>query len=254
MSPLGKIFLYVALAGAVVALIPGYLLITNYDSQTTTLQQTQATLGTQQAKVQAALKETTAAKAAETDAESKLTEANTKVDTLTSQVADAEKKASDAAAAVQSAQDDTKKAQAQLDAMNAALKGQKPEDVEAQIDKLTAQVAADNAQEKILQDQLQAANKDVADLKDAVKREAHSPATMPPGISGKVTFVNPVWSFVVLNVGLSNGVVPNGELIIYRGRDFVAKVKVTSAEDNTAVADILPGAKADIQVGDDVLN
>jgi hypothetical protein len=77
---------------------------------------------------------------------------------------------------------------------------------------------------------------------------------MPPGISGKVTFVNTTWNFVVLNVGLSNGVVPNGELIVYRGRDFLGKVKVTSAEDNTAVADILPGAKADIQVGDDVLN
>jgi hypothetical protein len=252
MSPLGKIFLYVALAGAVVALIPGYLLITGYDSQATTLQQTQATLSTQQAKVQAALKETTEAKAAETDAESKLTEANTKADTLTSQLADAEKKASDATAAVQSAQDDTKKAQAQLDQMNAALKGQKPEDVEAQLDKLTAQVAADNDQQKILQDQLQAANKSVADLKDEINK-SHT-GTMPPGISGKVTFVNPVWSFVVLNVGLSNGVVPNGELIIYRGRDFIGKVKVTSAEDNTAVADILPGAKADIQVGDDVLN
>jgi hypothetical protein len=80
------------------------------------------------------------------------------------------------------------------------------------------------------------------------------PNSMPPGISGKITFVNRAWNFVVLNVGLSNGVVPNGELIVYRGRNFLGKIKVTSAEDSTAVADILPDAKADIQVGDDVLN
>jgi cell shape-determining protein MreC len=121
-----------------------------------------------------------------------------------------------------------------------------------QIDKLNSQVAADNAEQKILQDQLQAANKQVDDLKTAIN--SAKTGTMPPGISGKVTFVNTTWNFVVLNVGLSNGVVPNGELIVYRGRNFLGKVKVTSAEDNTAVADILPGAKADIQVGDDVLN
>ena len=91
----------------------------------------------------------------------------------------------------------------------------------------------------------------MADLKAAINK---GPAGMPPGISGKVTFVNRAWNFVVLNVGLANGVVPNGELIVYRGRDFLGKIKVTSAESNSAVGDILPNAKADIQVGDDVLN
>jgi cell shape-determining protein MreC len=99
---------------------------------------------------------------------------------------------------------------------------------------------------------LQASQKQIADLQDAINRK--TTGNMPPGISGKVTFVNRAWNFVVLNVGLSNGVVPNGELIVYRGRDFLGKVKVTSAEQNTSVADILPDAKADIQIGDDVLN
>ena len=50
----------------------------------------------------------------------------------------------------------------------------------------------------------------------------------------------------MLNVGLSNGVVPNGELIVYReARNFLGKVKVTSAEDDAdSVADILPGRKS----------
>lgn len=77
---------------------------------------------------------------------------------------------------------------------------------------------------------------------------------MPPGISGKVTFVNRAWNFVVLNVGLSNGLIPKGELIVYRGDRFLGKVKVTSVEENTAVADIESDAKGDIQAGDSVLN
>ena len=103
-----------------------------------------------------------------------------------------------------------------------------------------------------MQDQLQAAVKQAEDYKAEINKA--TVGTIPPGVTGKVTFVNRTWNFVVLNVGLSNGVVPNGELVVYRGRDFLGKVKVTSAEDNTAVADILPGAKADIQVGDDVIN
>ena len=77
---------------------------------------------------------------------------------------------------------------------------------------------------------------------------------MPPGISGRVTYVNRAWNFVVLDVGLSNGVVPNGELIVYRGNDFLGKVKVTKADPNDSVADILPSSKGDIQIGDYVLN
>ena len=253
MSQLGKIFLIVALVGAVAALIAGYFVINGYDTTTTNLQQAQASIGTEKQKTKKAVDEATTAKAAETDAETKLTEAQTKLDGLNTQLADAEKKATDLQTAVQTSKDASDKAQAELTRISSVLQGKTPEDTMSSIDKLTAQVAADNAEQKILQDQLQAANKSVADLKVEINKSKNG-GEMPPGISGKVTFVNSTWNFVVLNVGLSNGVVPNGELIVYRGRDFLGKVKVTSAEDNTAVADILPGAKADIQVGDDVLN
>ena len=75
-----------------------------------------------------------------------------------------------------------------------------------------------------------------------------------PGVSGKVTFVDNTWNFVVLDVGLANGVVPNGELIVYRGRSFLGKVKVTKVDPNDAVAEILPDTKGVIQIGDSVLN
>ena len=111
---------------------------------------------------------------------------------------------------------------------------------------------AAQAEQKIIQDQLQASEQKVADLTDAINRvNDHSKM---PGISGKVTFVDHAWNFVILNVGLSAGVVPNGELIVYRGRDFLGKIRVTKVDPNDAVAEILPDVKGDIQVGDSVLN
>jgi multidrug efflux pump subunit AcrA (membrane-fusion protein) len=252
MSPLGKILLYIALVGAAVAIVFGYFDITAYDAQTAVLTQTKADVQSQMAKTKKVQAEADAATAAQAQAETELAEQKSKVDDLNSKLADAESKQTTLQAAVQTATDTATKAQAELTRIAGVLKNEAPEEVMAKIDKLNQQVAADNAEQKILQDQLQAASKQVADLKTEIN--ASKVGSMPPGISGKVTFVNTTWNFVVLNVGLSNGVVPNGELVVYRGKDFLGKVKVTSAEDNTAVADIIPGSKADIQVGDDVLN
>ena len=252
MSQIGKILLYVALVGGLVAVVFGYLIVTKRDADAAMLTQTRADVAAQRQVAAKAKQDAAAAQAQVQETQTQLTETQSKVTDLTSQLTAAQQKQTDLQAAVQQSADATKKAQDELTRVSGVLKGQAPEDVMGQIDKLNSQVAADNAEQKILQDQLQAANKQVADLKDAINRS--KTASMPPGISGKVTFVNSTWNFVVLNVGLSNGVVPNGELIVYRGSSFLGKVKVTSAEDNTAVADILPGAKADIQVGDAVIN
>jgi hypothetical protein len=75
-----------------------------------------------------------------------------------------------------------------------------------------------------------------------------------PGVSGKVTFVDNAWNFVILDVGLANGVVPNGELIVYRNNAFLGKVRVTKVDPNDSVAEILPDVKGSIQIGDKVLN
>jgi hypothetical protein len=252
MSQLGKFFLYIALVGAVVAVIFGYFDITAYDAQTVVLIQTKADVQVQTQKAHKAQAETDVAKAAQAKAESDFADQSKKLDDLNSQLADAKTQQTTLQTAVQTATDTATKAQAELARITGVLKGEAPEEVMAKIDKLTQQVAADNAEQKILEDQLQAAAKQVADLKNLVNTS--KVGYIPPGVTGKVTFVNTAWNFVVLNVGLSNGVVPNGELIVYRGHDFLGKVKVTSAEDNTAVADIIPGSKSNIQVGDDVLN
>jgi hypothetical protein len=105
---------------------------------------------------------------------------------------------------------------------------------------------------KIVQDLEQQDKQKIQDLMADINNE--NKKVEPPGVSGKVTFVDRTWNFVVLDVGLDAGVVPNGELIVYRGKTFLGKIRVTRADPNDSVAEILPDIKGNIQVGDAVLN
>ena len=57
--------------------------------------------------------------------------------------------------------------------------------------------------------------------------------------SGRVLAVNQAWNFVVLNLGDRNGLVSNVELLVKRGTQLVGKVRVTSVEPATSIADIV---------------
>lgn len=252
MSNLGKILMYVALAGAIVAGVFGVLLIGKYNDTKTNLTQSEQAKQVSDAAAKQAKAEALSAAQAKADAEAELSTATTKVNDLTTQLTAAQKTADEASTALKTATDAAKTAQDNLDKIKATLGDQTAEQIIAAEKKAEADLAASQSEQKILQDQVQASQVQIADLTDAINRS--KVGKMPPGVSGKVTFVNRTWNFVVLDVGLANGVVPNGELIVYRGRDFLGKVKVTSVEANSSVADILPDAKSDIQVGDYVLN
>jgi predicted RNase H-like nuclease (RuvC/YqgF family) len=252
MSQLGKILLYVALVGAFVAAGAGYMAYQKFGtdkSDLTTSQQEAQTAKSAAAKAsQEAQAATQASEAAKTD----LATAQSKVDDLNGKLTKAQQTQDDLTAAVAQAKDTATKAQADLQKINDSLGGQTAEQIKAAAQTAQDKLQADEAEQKILQDQLQQSQT----LVDSLKKDINNAKVgfIPPGVSGKVTFVNRTWNFVVLNVGLSNGVVPNGELIVYRGKNFLGKVRVTSAEANTSVADILPDAKPNIQIGDDVLN
>jgi hypothetical protein len=252
MSFAGKILLGVAGAGILTALVFGYLLIGKYND-------TKTNLASESAAKAAALKDAAtqkkaaeAAAQAQATAESSLKDSQTKVTDLTAQLATATDKANTAQAAVEQAKADAAKAAADLAAINDKLQGKTVDEIIAARAKAEQDLASAQSEQKILTDQLQDSQNKVKQL--MVDINAKSTGNLPPGISGKVTFVNHTWNFVVLDVGLSNGVVPNGQLIVYRKNAFLGKVKVTTADANSCVADILPDAKGDIQVGDYVLN
>jgi len=252
MSKLGKILLWVALVGALVAVGAGFLLTGKYsDTKANLAQAAQAKIASDKAADQAK-KDADAIKQAKDDSDTKLVAANSKIDDLNTQLTTAQKQATDAGAALQTANNATKSAQDALDAIKKTLNGKSADELIAGAAKAESDLAAAQSEQKILQDQLQASQTQITDLKDAINRS--KTGTIPPGVSGKVTFVDRTWNFVVLDVGLSNGVVPNGELIVYRGRAFLGKVRVTKADPNDSVAEILPDSKGDIQIGDSVLN
>jgi hypothetical protein len=251
MSKLGKIFLWAALVGALAAVAAGVMLTMQFTTTRATLAQTEQD---RDAAKQAAKKsdaEAKAAEAAKADSDAKLTTATGQITDLTTQLASAQKDESDAKTAVAAANDKATQAQAALDDINKTLNGHTAQELQDATAKAQSDLAASQAEQKILQDQLQASTQQVASLQDSLRRS--KTGDMPP-IAGKVTFVDHTWNFVVLNIGQTDGVVPNGELIIYRGRDFLGKVRVTKVDSNDAVAEILPDIKGDIQIGDTVVN
>lgn len=77
-----------------------------------------------------------------------------------------------------------------------------------------------------------------------------------PGLEGRILAVNQAWNFVVLNLGDKNGVVGNAEMLIKRGNQLVGKVRVTSVEPSTSIADIVANSVprgVSIQPGDNVI-
>jgi chromosome segregation ATPase len=251
MSQLGKMLLYVALAGAVVAAIMGGLIVKKRIDDAALLLKTQALEAGAEAKAKKSAAEAADLTQKNTDLGTQLSTANTQVTELTDKLTTAQKTASDAAVALAAANDAQKKAQDQLDAINKTLNGKTAGEIVAAEAKAESDLKDAQGEQKIIQDSLEDSKKQIADLTSAINRS--KTGTMP-GVSGKITFVDNAWNFVILDVGLAAGVVPNGELIVYRGRTFLGKVRVTKVDPNDSVAEILPDVKGQIQIGDAVLN
>lgn len=77
---------------------------------------------------------------------------------------------------------------------------------------------------------------------------------LPEGLKGTIIEVDSDWDFVVLDIGSNQGVLENGEMLVNRSGNLVAKVKVTSVMENRSIANVLSEWKqADVFVGDQVV-
>ncbi|MGD0349817.1 MAG: hypothetical protein ABSB84_05810 [Verrucomicrobiota bacterium] len=77
--------------------------------------------------------------------------------------------------------------------------------------------------------------------------------TLRADLKGKILVVDPKWDFVVLDIGIDQGVKEDGELLVSRDGKLVAKVIVRSVEGNRSIANIVPGWKlGQVIEGDDV--
>ncbi|MGB8166823.1 MAG: hypothetical protein WCF18_04985 [Chthoniobacteraceae bacterium] len=76
------------------------------------------------------------------------------------------------------------------------------------------------------------------------------------GLSGKILAVNPGWNFVVLSVGDRQGAATGGVMIVTRSGEPIGRVRITSIEPSTSIADIIPGSVrrgVTVQPGDTVV-
>jgi hypothetical protein len=94
-------------------------------------------------------------------------------------------------------------------------------------------------------------------LAEATKRERdREKGITRKGLQGRILAVNGGWNFVVLSVGDKQGVMVNSPLLVVRGGTPVARLRITSVEPSTSIADVIPGSVArgvTVQPGDTVI-
>jgi len=151
--------------------------------------------------------------------------------------------------------DDLKKQIAQKEeALSEAQKGTSANNNAASLDALKTsnnelQVINDSQKEKIkdLESQVSEFRKRETQRRNKILKQ---------GLEGKILAVNPSWNFVVLSLGDRNGVVSNAEMLIKRDSQLIGRVKITSVEPSTSIADIIASSVkkgVSVQPGDSVI-
>ena len=174
----------------------------------------------------------------------------TERDTAVATAADATKRATDMEAVLKQTQSDRDAAQNELAAWKAL--GIPLENIKATLASLkdvTEERDAIADEKKVLL----ATNQRLTDKLDSILNPEHE-VKMPPGLKGTVLVSDPRYEFVVLDIGINQGVKEDGKLIVNRNGKLIAMVKVKSVEANRSIANILPGWKlSDVMEGDQVL-
>jgi hypothetical protein len=82
-------------------------------------------------------------------------------------------------------------------------------------------------------------------------KDYHVP--LPADLAGKVVVSDPKWDFVIINVGEDQDVRQDGELLVNRGGQLIAKLKITAVEKDRSIANVMPGWKlGEVMEGDQV--
>jgi septal ring factor EnvC (AmiA/AmiB activator) len=128
----------------------------------------------------------------------------------------------------------------------------------AELTATKAKLETELAEAKQVQESL---NQRVAGLEGEVQTKestivAYKNKLVQPGLTGRILAYNPGWNFVVLSIGDKAGLKSGVNMVVTRGGAMIGKVKVTTVEPNTAIADVLPGTLAkgeSVQPGDSVI-
>jgi len=208
------------------------------------------------------------AKTAQKQAEEKLAAANAKVDEQAKDVAKAKSDVDAINAKLKDASEDVEKKtkeladiQIVLDKIPKDSTGVGSENIAARMNEMQAKLqraeterdeavqlkSALESRAQAAEEKFAVADRQVKDYKGNISR---------PGISGRVLAYNPGWNFAVLSIGDQQGLKANAQLLVMRGNQAIAKLRVTSVEPRSSIADVIPGTLArgqTVQPGDTVI-
>jgi polyisoprenoid-binding protein YceI len=127
-------------------------------------------------------------------------------------------------------------------------------ELQAQLDDARTQLDAAEREKALLADKIHIARERSSQLEEDKKR--HDAVSGKAGVRGTVLAVNQAYNFVVLNLGGRHGLETNAEMLVVRGGALIGKIRVSSVEPSTAIADIITGSLArgvQVQPGDMVI-
>lgn len=201
------------------------------------------------------------AKKAQADAEDAQKKAETDLATAKMEADKAKADLAKAEAAQKEAEQNYAAAKADLDKINEIFKDVKPDELRAKIAELNdakTKLETELSESKQVQAALQK-KADEAEAQFAAKDRAikeYKDQYVRNGLQGKVLAYNPGWNFVVVNIGDKAGLKSGVQMVVTRAGAMIGKVKVSTVEPSTAIADVLPGTLArgeSVQPGDTVI-
>lgn len=126
--------------------------------------------------------------------------------------------------------------------------------LQAQLAEAKTQLDAAEREKELLSDKIRSAQDRTTQLETEKKRRVAT--TGSPGVRGTVLAVNQAYNFVVLNLGGRHGVEANSEMLVMRGGTLIGRIRISSVEPATAIADIISSSLArgvQVQPGDTVI-
>ena len=258
---MAKLFIGLAIAVMLAAAVLGFLAKGNIDKLQSVLKETKQTLArteTTLRKTEGELKKT----------QEELTAANTKIEQQTGEIAGLKKDKDDLGMQLAEAKMALETKSKELAELVEKMKGSDPtkpavdpavimaelEQKKADLAKAQNELAEKSQMVETLnrskienEEKLSTANKEIERYRTGVTKQ---------GLTGKILAVNSGWNFVVLSVGDRQGAASGGVMIVTRGGEPIGRVRITSIEPSTSIADIIPGSVrrgVTIQPGDAVV-
>ena len=126
--------------------------------------------------------------------------------------------------------------------------------LQGQVDSLTKKITKLEASLTEANQVINERDKEIKYLK--AKYEPEGILNIPKGLKGKILAVNTSWNFVVLDIGLDNGLLPSAVMMVHRDNELIGKLRIGMVLRHVAIADIVTAdLKPNIvlQEGDHVL-